>query len=108
MEPGVERRWGRYTDSRPSEAPDRPRGRHNTRSWDPALPRSIGLAFGCLPLRAQTPEPPVLVRGGKPQATIVLAATPRAAAQVAAFELQHHLRKMAGATVSLRNKSIHA
>ncbi|HJN15554.1 MAG TPA: DUF4838 domain-containing protein [Armatimonadota bacterium] len=71
------------------------------RNWHLALISSIGLAFGCVSLRAQTPDPLVLVRDGQPQSTIVLAAEPRASAQLAAFELQHYLQKMSGATIPI-------
>jgi len=42
-----------------------------------------------------------LVREGKAEAAIVLGEKPSRAAQLAAFEIQHHIRKMTGATVPI-------
>jgi hypothetical protein len=42
-----------------------------------------------------------LVRGGVPTATIVVAASPTQAAQLAAAELQYHVRKITGATLPI-------
>lgn len=44
---------------------------------------------------------PTLVQDGRPQATIVLAESPTRSAQFAAFELQHHLQAISGATVPM-------
>jgi len=46
-------------------------------------------------------EPVILVSEGKPTAAIVLGATPTRAAQLAAFELQSHVRKITGATLPI-------
>ena len=43
----------------------------------------------------------VLVQDERPNATIVLAAKPRAAAQLAAFELQHYIQKISGAKLPI-------
>jgi hypothetical protein len=43
----------------------------------------------------------VLVRDGKPEAAIVLPLPPTRAAQLAALELQHHIRKITGATLPI-------
>ena len=42
-----------------------------------------------------------LVENGRPQAAIVLAEKPRAAAQLAAYELQHYLEKISGAKIPI-------
>ena len=42
-----------------------------------------------------------LVADGRAQATIVLAAKPTAAAQLAAFELQYHVKKISGAKLPI-------
>ncbi len=46
-------------------------------------------------------EPLQLTVDGRPNATIVLAENPRAPAQVAAFELQHYLKKISGAELPI-------
>ncbi|MDP7162979.1 MAG: hypothetical protein QF792_05735, partial [Phycisphaerae bacterium] len=43
----------------------------------------------------------VLVQDGRPNAIIVLAARPRAAAQLAAFELRHYIQKISGAKLPI-------
>jgi len=43
----------------------------------------------------------VLVEDGDPKATIVLAEKPTASAQLAAYELQYHIKKMSGATLAI-------
>ena len=42
-----------------------------------------------------------LVRDGQPQATILLESKPTISAQLAAYELQYHVRKMSGATLPI-------
>jgi len=46
----------------------------------------------------------VLVQDGRPKATIVLAEKPTAPAQLAAYELQYHLKKMSGAVLPIANE----
>ena len=48
-------------------------------------------------VRAETPPPLTLTRDGRPAATIVLAAEPTRVAQLAAFELQAHIKLISGA-----------
>jgi hypothetical protein len=43
----------------------------------------------------------VLTQDGQPRATIVLAEKPTASAQLAAFELQHYIKKISGATLPI-------
>jgi len=64
------------------------------------------LLHGVLPLAAAITggagaSPLTLTRSGRPAATIVLAAEPTRAARFAAFELQHHLRLVTGATLPI-------
>ena len=51
--------------------------------------------------RAGPAAPLALVEDGHPRATLVLAETPTVSAQLAAYELQYHLRKMSGATLPI-------
>ncbi len=50
---------------------------------------------------AETAKGLVLTQDSQPAATIVLGAKPTASAQLAAFELQYHLRKISGATLPI-------
>ncbi len=43
----------------------------------------------------------VLTQDGQPRATIVLAETPSSSAQLAAYELQHDVRKISGARLPM-------
>ncbi|MCM8768652.1 MAG: DUF4838 domain-containing protein [Candidatus Omnitrophica bacterium] len=43
----------------------------------------------------------ILVKDGQPQSVIVISSNPKKAAQLAAFELQHHLKLITGATVPI-------
>ncbi len=57
---------------------------------------------GALPVEgAAAPASLVLVRNRQPRATIVLGEKPTASAQLAAYELQYHLRKMSVATLPI-------
>ena len=56
-------------------------------------------------LVAQEPAGLVLAQNGNPAATIVLAENPTAAAQVAAFELQHYIQKISGAVLPISRNS---
>ena len=59
------------------------------------------LAEGGCTLTASASGSLLLVEDGRPNATIVLAAKPRAAAQLAAFELQHYIQKVSGAELPI-------
>ena len=59
------------------------------------------LAAGSYTLAATASRSLVLVQDGRANATIVLSAKPRAAAQLAAFDLQHYLQKISGAKVPI-------
>ncbi len=61
-------------------------------------------ALVCLTLFAPTDREVAaveLVRDGQPRATIVLSRRPRAAAQLAALELRHYIRKISGAELKI-------
>ncbi|NLO75096.1 MAG: DUF4838 domain-containing protein [candidate division WS1 bacterium] len=60
----------------------------------------VGLLACVLPCAAAAPEI-TLVRDGQPAATLVLAEYPTRAAQMGAFELQHHVKLITGATLPL-------
>lgn len=63
---------------------------------------AVALALvGCAPFAGRPRRPLVLVRDGRPEAAIVLDATPTRAAQLAAFELQYHVRKITGALLPI-------
>ena len=64
-------------------------------SWLPALAAFAAIVQGCSGAQV------CLVRGGEPRADIVVAARPTRAAQLAAAELQYHVRKMTGATLPI-------
>ncbi|NLC58401.1 MAG: DUF4838 domain-containing protein [Armatimonadetes bacterium] len=59
----------------------------------------VGLAAAALP--AEGAERLTLVRDGRPAAAIVLARQPTRAAQLAAYEVQHHIHAITGATLPL-------
>ena len=68
------------------------------------VPALLSLAACSLSLWTHGAEPPaalVLVQDGQPRATIVLAEKPTASAQLAAYELQYHVRRMSGATLPI-------
>ncbi|MAE64720.1 MAG: hypothetical protein CMJ18_10680 [Phycisphaeraceae bacterium] len=54
-----------------------------------------------LSMAATSSEPVVLVREGRPESTIVISAAPGYSVQLAAFELQHYVRKISGATIPI-------
>lgn len=63
------------------------------------LALAIVCACGWLP--ATEAHSLLLTKDGQPQAVIVLSDKPTSSAQLAAFELQHHLRKISGAAVPI-------
>jgi len=61
----------------------------------------VTLSQGCTPFVHARERAVTLVREGQPAAQIVLAKEPTRAAQLAAFELQHHVRLITGATLPI-------
>ncbi len=65
----------------------------------------IGLLCGFFNVYAQNQKSLVIVRDGKPAASIVLARKPRSGAVLAAKELQNHIEKMTGARLRIINET---
>jgi uncharacterized protein DUF4838 len=63
----------------------------------------VGLAHADAATGAQSGHRLVLVQGGRPAATIVVARQATRAARFAAYELQWHIRKITGATLPIAN-----
>ncbi|MBI3861572.1 MAG: DUF4838 domain-containing protein [Planctomycetia bacterium] len=61
--------------------------------WSASVVGSLSTADAAAPL--------ILTEDGQPRATILLGAKPTGSAQLAAYELQHHLRKMSDATLPI-------
>jgi hypothetical protein len=73
-------------------------------AW-PALPIVVLATWACSMGSGSRADEIVLVREGEPAATIVLASRPSRASQLAAFELQEHVRLITGARLPIVDES---
>ena len=69
------------------------------------LVQTVGITVGLLAAETAMSEEVTLVRDGKPTAAIVLEAKPTRSAQMGAFELQHHVKLITGATLPIHTKT---
>ncbi|MEI8246638.1 MAG: DUF4838 domain-containing protein [Lentisphaerota bacterium] len=69
---------------------------------------AVALSLSIENIEATEAGPLILVEGGKPVASIILSATPTRAAQLGAYELQHYVELMTGASLPIVNDACNA